>query len=223
MNYFLHEGQVKLGPFSYDDLRSKKIHSSTAVWREGLNHWVAASELPEFSEWFSSEPPPFYSKDSDIKYSSSRPITVATKAGYYIGKSLGIVGVLIMIFFAVLYFHNKSMNQYRASNVPSIPFVDPEHGHPSWYLNTQGTYKKNFWGNKEEINGSITNKATHTNYKDVRLKVDFLSQTKTVIASQEYIIYQYVPYGSTQSFSLTLPKPAAADGVGLGIVSATCY
>ena len=140
-----------------------------------------------------------------------------------IGKFLGIGGVLLIILLIALYFHNQSFNRYSASNVPNLPLLDPEHNHPDWFLATGGTYKQNFWGTKEEISGTITNKATHTNYKDVHVKVEFLSQTKTVISSQEYVVYQYVPYGSTQTFTLDLPKPAATASVSLGVVSATYY
>jgi hypothetical protein len=224
MNYFIHEGQSQAGPFSYDELKIKQIQSTTPVWREGLNKWVEASELPELSGLFTSVPPPFPPQPSSTAYSpSTEPISGAGNAGYRVGRTLGIGGMILLTALLVLYFYNQSVNRYTGTYVPSIPIADPEHNHPDWFLSTQGTYKTNFWGNKEEITGSIINKATHTNYKDVRIKVEFLSQTKTVISSQEYVIDQYVSYGSTPSFSLSLPKPPATASVGLGVVSATYY
>lgn len=224
MNYFIHEGQIQAGPFSYDDLKVKSIKPSTPVWREGLTEWVAAAQLSELSGLFVSAPPPYNPKSSiGSNLPSSMPVSGAEKSGFIVGKYLGIGGALLIILLIVLYFYNQSINRYAPSIVPNVSYVDPEHNHPDWFLNTGGTYKQNFWGNKEEISGTITNKATHTNYKDVRIKVQFLSQTKTVISSQDYIIYQYVPYGSTQTFSLNLPKPPATESVSLGVVSATYY
>lgn len=223
MNYFIHEGQMQTGPFSYDELKTKQIQPTTPVWREGLNEWVEASQLSELSGLFTLAPPPFHPKPSSAAYSpSTRLLSSAGNAGYRVGKTLGIGGILLTVLL-LIYFYYQSVNRYNPSHGSSTWFIDPEHNHPDWFLNTQGTYKSNFWGDKEEISGSITNKATHTNYKDVRIKVEFLSQTKTMISSQEYIIYQYVPYGSTQSFSLSLPKPPATVSVGLGVVSATYY
>lgn len=224
MNYFIHEGNAQVGPFTYDELKTKQIQSATPIWREGLDDWTLASELPELNGLLTSIPPPFHPKPSSPAYSSAKESPSLThKAGYKVGKMLGIGGIILLLSLLVLYFHKQSLNRYTASNTRTIPFEDAEHSHPDWFLQTGGTYKTNFWNTKEEISGLITNKATHTNYKDVRIKVEFLSQTKTVISSQEYVIYQYVPYGSTQSFSLNLPKPPATTSVGLGVVGATYY
>jgi hypothetical protein len=224
MNYFIHEGQAQAGPFTYDELKIKGIRPSTPIWREGLAEWVEASQLPELGGLLASAPPPFQPKSSSSpSYTPAASTSGAEKSGFRVGKFLGIGGILFIILLVALYFNNQSHNKYGASNVPSVPFLDSEHNHPDWFLATGGTYKQNFWGTKEEINGTITNKATHTNYKDVRVKVEFLSQTKTVISSQEYVVYQYVPYGSTQTFTLNLPKPAATASVSMGVVSATYY
>lgn len=224
MNYFIYDGQVQAGPFSFDELKIKSIQLSTPIWREGLTEWVAASQLEELQGMFAPTPPVYLPNTLPPKYQiSTAPLSGTEKTGYKIGKSLGIGGVLLLILLLFLYFHNQSVNKDVSSNMPHISYTDPEHENPSGFLATGGTYKTNFWGNKEDIAGTITNKATHTNYKDVHIKVEFYSQTKSVVLSQEYIIYQYVPYGSTQNFSLNIAKPAAAASLGLGVVSATYY
>lgn len=56
--YFLVENEKKSEPYSLEELKSKRITSTTLVWKEGLLEWVEASELPEFEKLIYSEPPP---------------------------------------------------------------------------------------------------------------------------------------------------------------------
>lgn len=105
----------------------------------------------------------------------------------------------------------------------SALILDPERAHPKAVLVASGTYHPNFWGTKEVINGIVSNKATHTNYKDVHLSVIFYSQTNSIISTQEYILYDYFPYGSTKAFSLKVDKPTAAATCGWLAVGSTYY
>jgi hypothetical protein len=224
MNYFIHDGLAEVGPFSYDELKIKNIQPSTPVWREGFADWMEACQLEELRGLFASAPPAYQPKPRAAQNpATNNKLSTTEKTGFNIGKSLGLGGLVLIILLVFLYFRNQSINSYTSSNKPNIPYIDPEKQDPTSFLNAVGTYKPNFWGTKEEISGIISNKATHTNYKDVHLRVDFFSQTKTVVSSQEYIIYQYVPYNTNQAFSLSITKPAAAATLGLGVVSATYY
>ena len=46
--YFYSDGQVKYGPFTIEELKSKGIDATTLVWYEGLTDWQPAGDLDEF-------------------------------------------------------------------------------------------------------------------------------------------------------------------------------
>jgi hypothetical protein len=121
-----------------------------------------------------------------------------------------------------MFIYNKSRTTTFYTTT-TIPFVDMEPLNPAQLLVANGTYHPNYWMTKEEINGTVANNATHTNYKDIHIKVIFYSLTNSVISSQEYVLYEYVPYGSTKAFSLKLDKPAGAVKCGWPAVAATYY
>ena len=60
--YFLVEDDKKSKPYSLEELGSRRITSTTLVWKEGLSEWVKASDLPELESIIYSEPPPIPTK-----------------------------------------------------------------------------------------------------------------------------------------------------------------
>lgn len=103
------------------------------------------------------------------------------------------------------------------------PFVDPEKANPEVFLNATGTYNKNFWGNKFVIEGTVTNSASHTNYKDVVIEVLLYSSTKSVIETKRFVLYDYFPYGQTKTFKLKFDCPKSAVSCGWDAASAIAY
>jgi len=131
--------------------------------------------------------------------------------------SFFIVGVITMLMYN---------NHYTASKISySVPsaYNDPERTDPTQFILARGSFHPNFWGNGETIIGTVTNLAHHTNYKDIRIKVNFLSQTNSVVSSQEFILYQYVPTGSTKAFTLPIQKPEAAVSCDWTATGGTYY
>jgi hypothetical protein len=213
-NYYLHDGTKRTGPFTLEELKSKNLHENQAVWTEGLKDWTEAGKIPGLKPLLIKTPPAFH------------PANKAESLGRQMGKAgMPVITIIAMIaLFIVGYaFYNY---QQRTSSVsyPNISnFVDPEHRNPASYLVVAGNYRPNLWGNKELINGTITNNASHTNYKDIHIRVNFLSQTNTVISTKEYVVYQYVPYGSSVPFNVTTDKPAAAATIGCSAIGGTFY
>lgn len=54
MNYFIHNGETKEGPFTLEALKERRITSNTYVWREGLDSWVQATQLMELQDTIKS-------------------------------------------------------------------------------------------------------------------------------------------------------------------------
>ena len=57
--YYLHNSQKLLGPFTSEELKEKNITSETFVWKEDQNDWIKANEIPELTDIFSNAVPHF--------------------------------------------------------------------------------------------------------------------------------------------------------------------
>ncbi len=222
MAYFIRENGENLGPLTLDQLKQHVLTPTTAVWKDGLPDWTNASQLPELQEFISNIPPIFKSAAG-----ASRPegsLKESQKTGPKVMSFIRLVAAAIVIVFTgicIISLISTHSSKY-SYQIPAPP-IDPEHAYPTSYLSAAGTYRPNFWQTEEEISGTITNKALHTNYKDVRIRLNFYSQTKTIIGTQDYVVYQYVPYGSTQNFTINALKPAATASCGWIVTGATYY
>ena len=45
--YFVHDGNQKTGPFSFEELKQKGLEISTMIWYDGLDTRTKAGEIPE--------------------------------------------------------------------------------------------------------------------------------------------------------------------------------
>lgn len=103
--YYLHDGQNQIGPFSTEELKERNITRETFVWKEGMTDWVKAEEMAELNGLFASIPPPF-KKNSDIQ---APPILQSDSTSYQSTynedieppkkkiKTLLILGVVIVV------------------------------------------------------------------------------------------------------------------------------
>jgi hypothetical protein len=183
-----------------------------------LAEWSKAEDIKELNGLFSQSPPTFKINNQSTK-ASIKTVSITEKVGYKLGRNLGLTGLLIILIIGGIYFYSSQ----HSSSSYSMPLQDSEHSNPAQYLDASGTYHPTFWGDKVVLNGKVTNNANHTNYKDIRIKVYFYSQTKTVISSQDYIVYDYVPYKSTKEFNLKIVKPQAAVSCGWVAIGGTFY
>lgn len=71
------------------------------------------------------------------------------------------------------------------------------------------------------ITGQVKNNATIAKYKDLKVTVELYSQTKTVIESKSFVIYEYYEPNSTKNFSLKIDAPNAMKSFGTFIIGAT--
>lgn len=86
-NYYYEQNGKPIGPVSLEELE-KKVFWSTLVWREGLDDWVKAKDLPELKGFFTVPPPLQKSTKKQWKY--------------FVEKNKNIL--IICLFFSVLVF-----------------------------------------------------------------------------------------------------------------------
>lgn len=58
MEYFVYTDRQE-GPFSLEQMQSKKLTMGTPVWHTGLTEWTTAGNVAELVQRIKSTPPPF--------------------------------------------------------------------------------------------------------------------------------------------------------------------
>ncbi|MCD6067900.1 MAG: hypothetical protein K0S33_2726 [Bacteroidetes bacterium] len=238
--YYTHNGTAQSGPFSLEELKSKIITKETPIWYEGLSEWKKAGEIEELNDLFKiSGPPPFGETKSmpppiqktNEQTQQKNPINATPPKG---NNSLpiiliGVVVVVIIIVAMVMANLKKSgaagneaiNNQTYQEKVMTVEEI--EQADPARFLDASGTYRENLWGDAMKVEGTITNKATVANYKDVVVEVIFYSETDTELDRKQYTIFEYFPAHSTTAFKLKLNRPQACKKLGWNAIIATPY
>ncbi|MCF8273206.1 MAG: hypothetical protein K9I95_05175 [Flavobacteriaceae bacterium] len=71
------------------------------------------------------------------------------------------------------------------------------------------------------ITGQVKNTASIAKYKDLKITVELYSQTKTLIESKSFIIYEYYEPNSTKDFSLKIDAPNTMKNFGTFVLGAS--
>ena len=61
-HYYYADNDQQFGPFTVDELKTKRLKKSTLVWTEGMQDWTFANEIEELKNILISEPPPLPKK-----------------------------------------------------------------------------------------------------------------------------------------------------------------
>jgi len=128
--------------------------------------------------------------------------------------------VLALIITASIIFENFNgpSNQSYFEKKKSIQQI--ENSEPLRFLSAKGNYRESFWGGKIKLFGKVTNQATVAHYKDVVIRINYYSKTKTILASKEYILYEVFPPNMDKTFELKIDNHKDVNSIGWDIVSA---
>jgi len=63
-HYYYADNDLQLGPFTIEELKSKRLKKSILVWTEGMQDWATADSIEELKEILISEPPPLPKKNN---------------------------------------------------------------------------------------------------------------------------------------------------------------
>lgn len=219
--YFLHNGSENIGPFDIEELKERKITKETQVWYEGLADWKEASEIEELKPILVVLPPPLTKKAAPQSFTETK-IDAPTKKSWF-KKSLKIIGFLLLAFVLIVvirsFTKDETTNSSYEESVLTIEEIEAQS--PLNYLSASGTYKENFYGDLIRVNGTITNTATITTYKDVTVKVFYYSKTETLLNTEEYMLYEFYPPNSTNEFKLKIKNYNNVASIGWEVVNAS--
>jgi hypothetical protein len=227
--YYLHNGTENIGPFDTEELKTKAITKNTEVWCEGMEDWRKAGEVVELKNSLTVLPPPFKSFATPPPI-QSKPIqetqqniilqTKKTSWGKIIAKSI-VVTFLIIVAIVAITDYITEYNTPHYNGESELTIAEIEAIEPTTYLNSTGTYKPTFLGDQLKINGTIENKATVTNYKDVIIEVVFYSKTQSEIARESYTIYDFFGPNSKKEFKLKVKNYSNVATIGWDVAGAT--
>lgn len=226
--YFIHNGQQQIGPFSFEELRHKGINTKTMVWYEGLSEWSEAGKLEELNEIISKSPPVFSKArtippplekakkilntdyvdeiENKIKNQSGKK---AFKIGLILFAIIGLIVVIIQVL---------PSQERKEKNHPTdfLTVTDPTGRFSGGYYGERG--------NRFAISGKLTNSAVKTQYKDFKVEVQFFTQTHTQLGSnKQYTIYDDINPSTTKDISKIIDEqaPEGTAEVRWRIVNAT--
>ncbi|MFA0960498.1 DUF4339 domain-containing protein [Roseivirga sp. BDSF3-8] len=199
MEYFISDGKNQQGPYSLEDLKMMRLTPDTMIWHEGLDDWQPAKFFSDLRDCFRiATPPPIKKKKKNI------------------GLKLFLVLIILCLGFVFAmeslrsesYFDDKySIERY-------------EKARPASFLQADGTYRENFWGNRYKIECKVSNKASVASYKDVVVEFTYYSKTKTVLLIEEKVLYEVFPPNSNKTFDLKLDAYSDVSSIGWKVKSA---
>ena len=109
-------------------------------------------------------------------------------------------------------FDSQSYEQHKES------LAEKEKKNPLSFLTVNGGNKKNIIG-QTVVHGRISNKATVSSYKDVRIKMLCYKDTKRV-EEHEDVIGDVIRPGATNDFKIKYRLPKGTDSIALSVMSA---
>jgi hypothetical protein len=220
--YYLHDGTNNIGPFDFEELNQKSITRNTPIWCEGMEDWKEAGTVEELKNLFPTLPPPL--KKNIVDAPKKEPSSDTKDSVYWrIYKIVRIIIIIFLVIFGISIVSKLIDNEFSSSTYQKsvMTIQEIEAASPLNYLQADGTYEENFIGDKIKIDGSITNIATVTTYKDVTVRVNFYSKTNTLIGSEDYTLYEFYPPNSKQSFKLKVKAYRNVSSLGWEVINAS--
>ncbi|MBC8488919.1 MAG: DUF4339 domain-containing protein [Bacteroidetes bacterium] len=233
--YYLHNGTEQEGPFDIEDLKTKNLTKNTQVWYEGLSDWITADKIEELKDLFKlTSPPPFNEKKKKTPppLQKSKPeqtnSSTKPKKKSKVGKIIIIIVIVLAVIIGGLAIldnlnHSGSGSGSESYYEKVMTVEEIEQSQPTKFLDADGNYNENFWGDKINVHGKITNSATVATYKDATIRVTYYSKTETVLGSDDYTIYEVFPPNSVKKFELKIENYKNVNSIGWDVINAKVY
>lgn len=95
-----------------------------------------------------------------------------------------------------------------------------ENSRPKLFLEADGRYSENFWGDKFDIDIEITSDAKVASFKDVEIRVTYYSKTKSVITTNDYTLYKVIPPQKVTKAKMKIDNYRDVETIGWEVISA---
>lgn len=104
-----------------------------------------------------------------------------------------------------------------------LSVLEVERANPAQFLSAEGTYNRTLFGKKIKIHGTVTNKATVANFKNITIEMIYYSYTNSEINRERFVLYDYVPAHSTKSFEWKINPPGGTNTIDWNALNAVPY
>jgi uncharacterized membrane protein YiaA len=123
-HYFYSLNNDQMGPYSLEELKTKKLKKNTLVWTEGMDEWRDAESFSELKDYIVSLPPPLPNLNSDKNLEKSNDISNIIESRSE--TPLIVIGFIILLIPFVLYisgFYNiKNEEEYSIKTILLVIF-----------------------------------------------------------------------------------------------------
>ncbi|GAA4339549.1 DUF4339 domain-containing protein [Flaviaesturariibacter amylovorans] len=222
--YFIHDGVNQTGPFSFEQLRDRKITGDTNIWVAGMSGWTKAKDVSELASILVVAPPPF--NPNSRRHETASESAPAPNAQTRLPKEQKarrsrwpVLLILILLLGGAAAFVLYQQNHYTAG---ASLFTDDEKVSPGQYLKTSGKTRFNLI-DQFVIEGKVENVATHTNYRNLILRVTFYNKSEEYIDAKDYDLDLVCQYGYSKSFKLKIEAPSGTRTAGWEVVRAETF
>jgi hypothetical protein len=231
IKYFIQSNNGQLGPLTIDELRAKNIIPVTLVWRQGMQGWTEAGNVPELASLFPPIPPPFqntpppYTVNASSTNISAQGQNKKSKMWLWILSGIGIILVVFFGLGAYSEYKRKQIEDFslgtQGYDEKVMTVEEIERANPTQFLEAGGQYRSNILDTRFVLTGFVKNNATVANYKDPIIEVVFYSSTDTELKRENYTLYKRIPAHGKVGFEWRIDKPNAASKCGWSVVGAT--
>jgi hypothetical protein len=224
--YFIHNGNDEQGPYSIDDLKSLGIYSNTMIWFEGIQTWTKAAYIPELKEIIIASPPPFEKakKIMDKDYVDEIENKIPNNIGRRVFKYSLIILAILGIYFI---FQNVRPRQISNETKNVLNYLMLKDAQIKYY---EAYHSWNDYAPHWKIVGKISNNSSQTTYKDLKLEIEFFTQTKTPLSKESVVIYNIFQPNKQNEFTefkvkldLNVPKNVDLYNTMIKLVGAEVY
>ncbi len=226
--YFIHDGKEQQGPYSIEELTSKGLTAKTMIWFEGIANWTEAQYISELKQFVTSTPPPFerpnplnqtFDKAKKVigkDYVNEIEGKISNDSGKKIFKYallfLAIIGLAFIIKMIVPSDSEEHMEKNNATKFLFLKDAILRHKNPNSIFSVDN--KPLYW----DIEGQISNSAKNVTYKDIKLEVEFFTETNTSLGKTTVTVYKVFPpnnlqdrFQNTTFFEIKLDEDAPKD------------
>ncbi len=116
--YYFLNGLEKCGPFSFEELKSKRLKKNTFVWCEGMDEWQVAEKISELENILLSETPPipkFILDEENLRKNISENSSIETSKydlTYEGDGEAGYVGIVFLMVNTVIGFNRSNIEDH---------------------------------------------------------------------------------------------------------------
>jgi hypothetical protein len=231
--WFIRLNHQSFGPYTIEELKTLPVAEDDYIWKKGLPDWVQAGSIPELRRLFTTTPvKPMETQNkmqsnASLRHQSMTSPTnsTAVKRNNSRQRLLWISIVLVLSLVTYLVYANKQSTSVfpfsqKSPEQQRAELAQVEQQDPVKYISDRVGNRQNLIG-QTVVEGTLTNSATAAVFKDVVLKVDFISKTNSVISSQKYTIYQVLNPGQTVSFKEKAFAGKDVNNVNVSILGAS--